>query len=127
MSSEKFEQGLRVRRAVLGEEYVNASLEGADDFTRPLQELVTENAWGSVWLREGLPLKTRSMLTLAMLTALNRPHELKIHLRGALRNGVTKEEIQEVFLHAHAYCGWPATVDAFRVARDLFAEMEPAR
>ncbi|HKJ00501.1 MAG TPA: 4-carboxymuconolactone decarboxylase [bacterium] len=124
MSREQFEKGLEMRRKVLGEEHVNASLESADDFTQPLQEMVTENAWGTVWSREGLPLKTRSMLTLAMLTALNRPHELKIHLRGAVRNGVTKDEVREILLHTHAYCGWPATIDAFRVAREFFAETE---
>ena len=124
MSEESYERGLAMRRKVLGEEHVNASIENADDFTKPLQDMVTANAWGGVWSRDGLSLKTRSMLTLAMLTALNRPHEIKIHLRGALRNGVTKEEIREVLLHAHAYCGWPATIDAFRVARELFAELD---
>jgi len=122
MSKEQYEKGLAVRRAVLGEEYVNASLKAVDDFTRPLQELVTQNAWGAVWTREELPRKTRSMITLAMLTALNRPHEIKIHLRGALNNGVTREEIREIFLHASAYCGWPATLDGFRLAKEVFAE-----
>lgn len=124
MSNERFEQGLKVRRAVLGEAHVNPALENADDFTRPMQELVTENAWGTVWSREGLSLKTRSMLTLALLTALNRPHELRAHLRGALRNGVTREEIREILLHTHAYCGWPAAIDSFRTAKEVFDEMD---
>ncbi len=124
MSNEKYEQGLAVRRAVLGDDHVNASLRSADDFSRPLQELVTENAWGSVWVREGLTRKTRSMITLAMLIALNRPHEITIHLRGALRNGVTKDELRELFLHASAYCGWPAAVDSFRLAKAVFEELK---
>jgi 4-carboxymuconolactone decarboxylase len=124
MSDETYEKGLEMRRRWLGEEYVNPNIEGADDFTRPMQRYVTENAWGTVWVRDGLPLKTRSLVTIAMLTALNRPHELKAHLRGALRNGITQEEIRELLLHTHAYCGWPAAIDAFRVARELFAEMK---
>ena len=122
MSSEKFDKGLAMRRKWLGEAHVNASLEGADDFTRPLQELVTENAWGSVWTRDGLPLKTRSMITVALLIAVNRPHELKLHMRAALRNGITREELREVLLHTHAYLGWPACVDAFRSAKEVLAE-----
>ncbi|MDH4248187.1 MAG: carboxymuconolactone decarboxylase family protein [Deltaproteobacteria bacterium] len=124
MSKEQYEKGLAVRRAVLGEEHVNASVSNADAFSRPLQQLVTENAWGAVWTREELPRKTRSMITLAMLTALNRPHEIKLHLHGALRNGVTREEIREIFLHASAYCGWPATLDGFRLAKEVFAEVD---
>lgn len=124
MSNEKYDQGLAVRRAVLGDDHVNASLRSADDFSRPLQELVTEHGWGSVWTREGLSRKTRSMITLAMLIALNRPHEITIHLRGALRNGVTKDELRELFLHASAYCGWPAAVDSFRLAKTVFDELK---
>lgn len=124
MSKEQFEQGLKVRREVLGEAHVNPALENADDFTRPMQEMVTENAWGTVWSRPGLSRKTRSMLTLALLTSLNRPHELRAHLKGALRNGVTREEIREVLLHTHAYCGWPAAIDAFRTAKEVFAEVD---
>jgi len=124
MSKEQYEKGLAVRRAVLGEEHVNASVSTADAFSQPLQQLVTENAWGAVWTREELPRKTRSMITLAMLTALNRPHEIKLHLHGALRNGVTREEIREIFLHASAYCGWPATLDGFRLAKEVFAEVD---
>jgi 4-carboxymuconolactone decarboxylase len=121
-ATKRFEDGLEVRRAVLGEEYVNKALAQADEFSRPLQELVTEYCWGSVWTRPGLPRKTRSLLNLAMLTALNRPHEVKIHLRGALRNGCTRDEIMEVFLQAAIYCGVPAAVDSFRLAREVLAE-----
>ena len=117
-----FEQGLKVRKAVLGSEFVEKSINSADDFNRPLQELVTEYCWGAVWTREGLSHKTRSMLNLAMLTALNRPHELKMHVRGALRNGVTQDEIREVLLQATIYAGVPAGVDAFRVAREALNE-----
>ncbi len=119
-----FEAGLEVRKAVLGAEFVENALKSADDFSRPLQELVTEYCWGAVWTREGLSRKTRSMLNLAMLTALNRPHELKMHIKGAIHNGVTKEEIREVLLQTAIYCGVPAGVDAFRTAREAFAEME---
>jgi 4-carboxymuconolactone decarboxylase len=119
-----FEAGLEVRKAVLGKEFVENAIKNADDFSRPLQELVTEYCWGAVWTREGLSRKTRSMLNLAMLTALNRPHELKMHIKGAIRNGVTKEEIREVLLQTGIYCGVPAAVDAFRTAREAFAEME---
>ena len=122
MDQNTFDKGLEIRKAVLGAEYVETSLKNADDFNRPLQELLTEYCWGAVWGREGLPRKTRSMLNLAMLAALNRPHELKLHLRGALRNGVTKEEIREILLQAGVYCGAPAAVDSFRVAREVFAE-----
>jgi 4-carboxymuconolactone decarboxylase len=109
---------------VLGARYVDEALRTADDFTRPLQELVTEFCWGAVWTRPGLPRKTRSMLNLAMLTALDRPHELRLHLRGALRNGCTRQEIMEVLLQAAIYCGVPAAVDSFRVAREVLAEPE---
>jgi 4-carboxymuconolactone decarboxylase len=117
-----FEKGLEVRKAVLGTEFVENALKSADDFSRPLQELVTEYCWGAVWTREGLSRKTRSMLNLAMLTALNRPNELKMHVHGALRNGLTEIEIREVLLQATIYAGVPAGVDAFRVARDALAE-----
>lgn len=119
-----FEKGLEVRKAVLGAEFVEKSIASADDFNRPLQELVTEYCWGAVWTREGLPRRIRSMLNLAMLTALNRPHELKMHVKGALRNGVTKDEIREVLLQAMIYVGVPAAVDAFRTAREAIAEVE---
>jgi 4-carboxymuconolactone decarboxylase len=122
MAKTLFDKGLEVRKAVLGAEFVENSINSADDFNRPLQELVTEYCWGAVWTREGLPRKIRSMLNLAMLTALNRPHELKMHVRGALRNGVSKEEIREVLLQATIYAGVPAGVDAFRVAREALSE-----
>ncbi len=119
-----FETGLRLRREVLGAEYVDRALQSADDFNRPFQELVTEYCWGAIWSRPGLSRPTRSLITLAMLTALNRPHELELHIRGALNNGVSREEIREVFLQAAIYCGVPAALDAFRVARKVFAELD---
>ena len=118
-----FERGLAVRKEVLGEEYVGRALADADDFTWPLQEFLTVHAWGASWSRGTLELKTRSMLNLAMLTALNRPAELKLHVRGALRTGVTKEEICEIFLQAGVYCGAPAALESFRIAKEVFAEM----
>ena len=120
--SDSYKAGLAVRKKVLGEKYVNDSLAQADDFTAPFQQYVTEHAWGAVWTREGLSLKTRSMLNLAILTAINRPHELRLHIRGALNNGVTKEEMREIFLQCGVYCGAPAALDSFKVARALFAE-----
>jgi 4-carboxymuconolactone decarboxylase len=122
MSDDRFEQGLSIRREVLGQEYVDAALERATPFARPLQELITEYCWGSVWSRPGLDRRTRSLINLAMLTALNRPHELAGHLRGALRNGCTEEEIQEVLLQAAVYCGLPAALDSFRVAEKVLEE-----
>ena len=122
MSREVYEKGLAIRRDVLGAEYVDNAIKNADAFNQPLQELVTEYCWGAVWGRPGLPKKTRSMLNLAMLTALNRPHELKLHVRGALKNGVSREEISEVLLQAAIYCGVPAAVDAFRTAREALKE-----
>lgn len=115
-----FQRGLEIRKAVLGPEYVEKSIKNADDFNRPMQELTTEYCWGAVWGRDGLPKKTRSMLNLAMLAALNRPHELKLHVQGALNNGVTREEIREIFLQVAIYCGVPAGIDAFRNAREVF-------
>ncbi len=122
MNKEIYEKGLAIRREVLGADYVDNAIRTADDFNRPLQELVTEYCWGAVWGRPGLPRKTRSMLNLAMLTALNRPHELKLHVKGALKNGLSREEIMEVLLQAAIYCGVPAAVDAFRTAREAFKE-----
>ena len=119
-----FDKGLATRREVLGAEYVDASIKNATDFTVELQELVTQYCWGDVWNRPGLDRKTRSFLNLAMLTALNRPHELKLHVRGAINNGLTKEEIKEVFLQAAIYCGVPAAIDSFRVAAEVFKEMD---
>ncbi len=127
MTNDMFERGLEIRKSVLGKEFVEKSISSADDFNRPMQELVTEYCWGAVWGREGLSKKTRSMLNLAMLSALNRPHELRMHLAGALRNGVTRDEIREVLLQVAIYCGVPAGVDAFRNAREVFAEIDGAK
>jgi 4-carboxymuconolactone decarboxylase len=124
MDKATFDRGLEIRKSVLGKEFVEKSFASADDFNRPMQELVTEYCWGAVWGREELPKKTRSMLNLCMLSALNRPHELKVHVKGALRNGLTKDEIREVFLQVAIYCGVPAAVDSFRIAREAFAEYE---
>jgi len=123
MDRKRFEQGLALRREVLGDAYVDKALAEADAFTEPLQELITEYCWGAVWTRPGLPRTTRSLLTLAMLTALNRPHEVRLHLHGALRNGCTKTEIVEVLLQAAIYCGVPAAIDSLRVAREVFREV----
>jgi 4-carboxymuconolactone decarboxylase len=124
MSKELFEAGLAVRKSVLGAEFVENAIASADDFNRPLQELVTEYCWGACWTREGLSKQQRSMLNLAMLTALNRPHELKMHVKGALRNGVTREEIREVLIQTAIYCGVPAAVDAFRTAKEALKEFD---
>jgi 4-carboxymuconolactone decarboxylase len=124
MSNELFDQGLEIRREVLGSEFVDASLKSADDFNMPMQELSTEYCWGKIWSREGLSRKERSMLNLGMIAALNRPHELKLHVRGALTNGVTKDQMREIFMQVAVYCGIPAGMDAFRCAREVFADME---
>ncbi|MDA4107295.1 carboxymuconolactone decarboxylase family protein [Mycolicibacterium holsaticum] len=124
MDQPTFEKGARIRAEVLGADYVANATRNADDFDRPLQELVTEYCWGAVWGRDELPLQTRSLLNLAMLAVLNRPQELRTHIRGALNNGVTREEIREVFLQAAVYAGVPAAVDAFRQAREVFTELE---
>jgi 4-carboxymuconolactone decarboxylase len=123
MNKPLFDQGLKTRREVLGAEYVDAAIANADDFNRPLQELVTQYCWGDIWNRPGLDRRTRSFLNLAMITALNRPHELKLHVKGAINNGLTKDEIREVFLQTAIYCGVPAAIDSFRVAREVFKEM----
>jgi 4-carboxymuconolactone decarboxylase len=124
MNSELYENGIAVRREVLGDTYVDKALASADDFNQEMQELVTEYCWGAVWTREGLPRKTRSLLNLAMISALNKPNELKAHVRGAIRNGCTKDEIKEVFLQVAIYCGVPAAIDSFRNARAVFEEMD---
>lgn len=124
MTEERYETGLRIRREVLGAEYVNKSISMSDDFNRPLQELVTEYCWGAVWSRPGLNRKMRSLINLAMLTALNRPHEVKLHLKGALNTGCRKEEIMEVLLQTAIYCGVPAALDSFRLAREVFNEIK---
>ncbi|TWI54745.1 4-carboxymuconolactone decarboxylase [Halalkalibacter nanhaiisediminis] len=124
MNEEKFNQGLDVRRSVLGAEYVDKSIQNATDFNQEMQELVTEYCWGEIWTRPGLSKQTRSMLNLAMITALNRPHELKLHVRGAINNGLTKDDIKEVFLQCAIYCGVPAAIDSFRTAQEVFEEIE---
>ena len=120
--TELYDRGLKVRREVLGAEYVDQQIAAADDFNRPLQNLVTEYCWGAIWNRPGLDRRTRSMLNLAMLSALNRHHEFKAHIKGALKNGVTKQEIIEVLLQVAIYCGVPAGVEHFRLAREAFKE-----
>ncbi len=127
MSKEMFEAGLAMRKSVLGAEFVENAINSADDFNRPLQELVTEYCWGACWTREGLSKKERSMLNLAMLTALNRPHELKMHVKGALRNGLTKDQIREVLIQTAIYCGVPAAVDSFRNAKEAIKEFEEGK
>ena len=122
--TERYNEGLEIRRAVLGAEYVDRAIASADDFNRPLQELVTEYCWGAVWSRPGLDRRTRSIVNLAMLGALNRPHELKLHVKGALKNGLTKDEIKEILLQVAVYCGVPSGIDAFRNAREAFKEVE---
>ena len=124
MDQRTFDKGMEVRTAVLGEAYVQAAMQNADEFSQPLQDLVTEYCWGAVWGREGLSLKTRSMLNLAMISVLNRPNELRTHLRGALNNGVTRDEVREIFLQVAIYAGMPAAVDSFRAAREVFVELD---
>ncbi|MBG9387380.1 carboxymuconolactone decarboxylase family protein [Caenimonas aquaedulcis] len=123
MNKEQFEKGLAVRKAVVGESYVEASLKGADDFSMPMQELVTEFCWGEVWTRPGLDRRSRSILNLGMIAALNKPEELAIHVRGAINNGVTKDEIKECFLQVAVYCGMPAGLSSFKIARQVFKDM----
>jgi 4-carboxymuconolactone decarboxylase len=118
----RYDLGMTIRREVLGDEYVDRAMQSASDFNRPMQDLANEYCWGEVWGRPGLERRTRSMLKLAMISALNRPHELRVHVAGALRNGVTTDEIREVLLQVAVYCGVPAGVDAFRIAREVFAE-----
>ena len=122
MSESKYDRGLEIRRAVVGEDYVNEALANADEFSKPLQDLVTEYCWGSVWAREGLSRKTRSLLNIGMIAALNRPHELRLHLRGALTNGCSPDEIREVILQVAIYCGVPAAIDSNRIAREVLEE-----
>jgi 4-carboxymuconolactone decarboxylase len=124
-TDKQFQDGLQIRKQVMGDAFVANAFEKADDFTSPLQQYITRNAWGTVWCRDGLDLKTRSLITLAMLTAMGRTHELKGHVRGARNNGATIEEIREVFLHATVYCGVPLANDAFRAAQEVLAEIVP--
>ena len=120
--SKAYIEGLKIRRRWLGKAYVDKAFREADDFTIDLQHYVTEHGCGASWARGGLPLKTRSIMNLAMISALNRPHELELHLRAALRNGITKAEVKEIFLHVATYCGAPAALDSFRIAKKVLAE-----
>jgi 4-carboxymuconolactone decarboxylase len=122
VSTDAYEEGLKIRKAVLGEEYVNRALANVNSFNALLQRLVTEYCWGKIWGRPGLERKQRSLLNLAVIGVLNRPHELKAHIRGALTNGATPAEICEVFLQVMIYAGVPAAVDSFRIADEVFAE-----
>lgn len=124
MSEESlFDKGLKIRKEVLGEDYVNKSIAGADEFSRTMAEWSTEFCWGALWSRPGVDRRTRSIVNLAMIAAINRPHELKLHVKGALKNGLTKAEIKEIFLQVAVYCGVPAGIDSFRIAREAFKEM----
>ena len=127
MSNEKFEKGLALRKQVLGADYVEKSMASADSFSMPMQELSTEYCWGHVWTRPGLALRERSLINIAMISALNRPHELKLHVKAALNNGLTREEIREVILQVAVYCGVPAGIDSTRIAREAFAELDAAK
>lgn len=124
---QQFEDGLKMRKQVMGDAFVDQAFANADDFTQPLQEFITRNAWGTVWCRDGLDHKTRSLITLSMLTALGRIQELKGHVRGALNNGATVDEIREVLLHATVYCGVPLAIDAFRAAQEVISASAPAK
>ena len=118
-STKDFDKGLATRKQVMGEDFVANAFGNATPFTQPIQEFITRNAWGDVWPRPGLDMKTRSLITVAFLTALGKQHELKGHVRGAINNGATVQEIQEVLLHASIYCGLPAAVEAFRTASEV--------
>ena len=124
MDQKLYDKGLGIRKAVLGEAYVSNALKNVDSFNQPFQDLLNEYCWGAVWGREELPRKTRSMLNIAMIAILNRQHEFRAHLKGALTNGVTREEIREILMQVAIYGGMPAAVDSFRIARELFAEMD---
>jgi 4-carboxymuconolactone decarboxylase len=121
-----FERGLTIRKEVLGEAYVNNSLANADEFTRTMAEWSTEFCWGALWSRPGADRRFRSIVNLAMIAAINRPHELKLHVKGAIKNGLTKDEIKEIFLQVAVYCGVPAGIDSFRIAKEAFKELEGA-
>jgi 4-carboxymuconolactone decarboxylase len=124
MSDELFAKGDTIRREVLGNAHVDRSIANADPFAKVIQDYVTKNAWGEVWGREGLDRRSRSILNLGMLSALGKEHELKVHIKGALRNGITREELAEIFLQVAIYCGAPAALECFRHARDVFAEVD---
>jgi 4-carboxymuconolactone decarboxylase len=119
---ERFETGIKIRREVLGDAHVDAAIAKRNAFSEEFQNLITRYAWGEIWIRPGLPRQTRSLITVAMLVALNREEELRLHLRAALRNGVTQEEIREALLQSAIYCGVPAANSAFRIAQDIFSE-----
>lgn len=119
MQDEQYQRGLATRREVMGDEFVDRALASATPFTQPIQDHISRAAWGDVWQRDGLDRKTRSLITVAMLTALGKQHELKGHVRGALNNGATPQELQEVLLHAAVYCGVPTAVEAFRTAAEV--------
>ncbi|MET4217217.1 4-carboxymuconolactone decarboxylase [Bradyrhizobium sp. LB7.2] len=124
MDKKMHDKGLEVRKAVLGEAYVNNALKSVDDFNRPFQEMLNEYCWGTVWGREELPRKTRSMLNIAIIAILNRQHEFRAHLKGALTNGVSRDEIREILMQVAIYGGMPAAVDSFRIAREVFADID---
>jgi len=126
VGQDRFDEGLKLRKQVLGADYVERSMAGADEFSMPMQELSTEYCWGYVWTRPGLKLRDRSLINIAMISALNRPHELKLHVKAALGNGVTREEIREVLLQVAVYCGVPAGIDSVRIAREAFSELDQA-
>jgi 4-carboxymuconolactone decarboxylase len=119
-----FDRGLKVRKEVLGEDYVNKSIAGADDFTRTMAEWSTEYCWGALWTRPGLDRRSRSIANLSMIAALNRPHELKLHVKAAVQNGLSRDEIKEVLLQVAVYAGVPAGIDSFRIAREAFKELD---
>ena len=121
---DRYKEGLKVRRAVLGEAHVERAQAAENEFNFAFQDLITRYAWGEIWSRTGLPRRARSLITIAMLVALNRDHELKMHIRGALQNGVTREELRETLLHAAIYCGMPAANSAFHLAEEVFSETE---
>jgi 4-carboxymuconolactone decarboxylase len=127
MGTDRFDEGLKLRKQVLGADYVERSMANADDFSMPMQELSTEYCWGYVWTRPGLALRDRSLINIAMISALNRPHELKLHVKAALNNGLTREEIREVLLQVAVYCGVPAGIDSVRIAREAFAEVDQGK
>jgi 4-carboxymuconolactone decarboxylase len=124
VANDNFDRGLALRKEVLGEEYVERSMASADDFSRPIQELSTEYCWGRIWSRPGLSRRDRSLLNIGMISALNRPHELKLHVKAALNNGLTRDEIREALLQVAIYCGIPAGLDSTRLAREAFAELD---
>ena len=124
MSENKYKKGLEIRREVLGDEYVDKAINSATDFNRPLQDMLTENCWGEVWLRDGISRKTRSLITIATLAALKASQELKVHVQGALNNGCSVAEIQEILLHSTVYCGAPSGIEAFRAAKEVIDKHE---